>query len=112
MRFIHDNLGHPLPLGEIAAQVHLSPRHLSRLLTRYTGQPPARYITRARLDRARGLLLRSALPIKEVAAAVGYPDVHHFTRAFAAYFGCPPGALRRHPEQGHVPIIQNAGDLV
>lgn len=112
VRFIHDNLNHPLPLSEIAAQVHLSPRHFTRLFTRFTGKSPASYITHARMDRARALLLRSALPIKEVAVTVGYPDVHHFTRAFAAHYGCPPGEARRHPELGHVPIIQNPGDLV
>jgi len=112
VRFIHDNLSRPLPLVEIAAQVHLSPRHLTRLFTRFTGKSPAHYITHARMDRARGLLLRSPMPIKEVAATVGYPDVHHFTRAFAAHFGCPPGEMRRHPEQGRVSNIQHPGDLV
>jgi len=112
VRFIHDNLALPLALPDIAAQVSVSPRHLSRLLTRLTGQPPARYILRARMDRARGLLLRSELPIKEIAASVGFPDVHHFTRVFAEACGCPPGVLRKHPEMGHVPNIQNEGDLV
>lgn len=112
VRFIHDNLNRPLPLPEIAAQVYLSPRHLSRLFTRFTGKSVASYITHARMDRARGLLLRSSLPIKEVAATVGYPDVHHFTRVFTTHFGCPPGEMRRHPDQGHVPNIQHPGDLV
>ena len=112
VRFIHDNLALPLALPDIAAQANVSPRHLSRLLTRLSGQPPARYILRARMDRARGLLLHSAAPIKEIAASVGYPDVHHFTRVFADSFGCPPGVLRKHPEWGHVPNIQNEGDLV
>ena len=112
VRFIHDNLNRPLPLAEVASQVHLSPRHLSRLLRRFTGKSPAHYITHARMDRARGLLLRSQTPIKEIAATVGYPDVHHFTRAFAAHFGTPPGEMRRHPELTSVPNIQKPGDLV
>jgi len=112
VRFIHDNLSRPLPLPEIAAQVHLSPRHLSRVFARFTGKAPAHYITHARMDRARGLLLRSALPLKEIAATVGYPDIHHFTRVFTAHFGSPPGEVRRRPELCPVPIIQNPGDLV
>ena len=112
VRFIHDNLGRPLPLAEIAAQVHVSPRHLARLVTRFTGVTPAQYITHARLDRARALLRHSPLPIKEIAAAVGYPDVHHFTRVFSARYDCPPGEFRRDPERGHVPDIQRPGDLV
>jgi AraC-like DNA-binding protein/mannose-6-phosphate isomerase-like protein (cupin superfamily) len=112
VRFIHDNLSRPLPLPEIAAQVHLSPRHLSRVLRKFTGKAPAHYITHARMDRARGLLLRSALPLKEIAATVGYPDIHHFTRVFTAHFGSPPGEVRRRPELCPVLNIQNPGDLV
>ncbi len=112
VRFIHDNLSRPLPLPEIAAQVHLSPRQLSRVFTKFTGKAPARYITHARMDRARGLILRSALPLKEIAASVGYPDIHHFTRVFTAHFGSPPGEVRRHPELFPVPNVQNLGDLV
>ncbi len=114
VRFIHDNLARPLPLADIAAQAHLSPRHLARVFQAFTGSPPARYITRARMDRALGLLRQSAppLPIKEIAAAVGYPDVHHFTRAFAAHFGHPPGILRQHPEECPVLNVQKPGDLV
>ena len=112
VRFIHDNLGRPLPLPEIAAQVHVSPRHLSRLLQRFTGVPPAQYVTQARMDRARGLLSHSPLPIKEVAAQVGYPDVHHFTRAFAAHVGCPPAEFRRDPAKGRVRNVQTDGGLV
>ena len=82
VRYIHDNLNRPLSLSEIAGFVCVSPRHLSRLFTRFTGVSPATYIAHARLDRARGLLRHSALAIKEVAAAVGYPDVHHFTPGF------------------------------
>ncbi len=114
VRFIHDNLARPLPLADVAAQAHLSPRHLARVFQAFTGSPPARYITRARMDRALGLLRQSAppVPIKEIAAAVGYPDVHHFTRAFAAHFGHPPGVLRQHPEECPVPNVQKPGDLV
>ncbi len=112
VRFIHDNLARPLPLSEIAAQVSLSPRHLSRVFARFTGKAPAHYITHARMDRAAGLILRSALPLKEIAATVGYPDIHHFTRVFTAHVGSPPGEVRRHPELLPVPNIQKPGDLV
>ncbi len=112
VRFIHDNLSRPLPLPEIAAQVHVSPRHLSRLVQRFTGVSPAQYVTQARMDRARGLLSHSILPVKEVAAQVGYPDVHHFTRAFSAHVGCPPAEYRRQPESERVRNIQNDDGLV
>ena len=56
---------------------------------------PAAYIEQARMDRARTLLQRTDDPIKQVAALVGYVDVHHFTRVFTRHVGCPPGVFRR-----------------
>ncbi len=112
VRYVHDNLARPLSASEVAGQVHTSPRHLSRLFQRFTGASPAAYITHARMDRAAGLLAHTDTPIKEVAAAVGYPDVHHFTRAFAHHFGLPPGEYRRRPDSRPGPNIQKPGELV
>jgi AraC-like DNA-binding protein len=116
VRYIHDNLHRALPVAEVAAQAHVSPRHLARLMAHFTGVSPADYIERARLDRARHLLRTSTLSIKEVARAAGYGDVHHFTRVFSRRCHMPPGAYRRRgaPRLEHleVPNIQKSGALV
>jgi AraC family transcriptional regulator of arabinose operon len=95
LRYVHDNLDRRLPVSEIAAQVHVSTRHLTRLFTEYAGTSPAAYIEHARMDRARALLKDTALPIKAIAAQVGYPDVHHFTRAFCRRHNLAPAAFRK-----------------
>lgn len=110
--YINDNLYRPLSLPEVASHVHMSPRQLCRVIARFTGTSPAAYITRARLDRARGLLLKSSASIKEIAASLGYADVHYFTRLFSREFGCSPGAYRRRTEQAVVSIVQKEGALV
>jgi AraC family L-rhamnose operon transcriptional activator RhaR len=117
VRCIHDNLSRALTVPEIAAQVGVSPRHLTRLFSRVTGVPPAAYIEKARLQRARTLLLRTDDPIKQVGAQVGYDDVHHFTRAFTRLVGCPPGIFRKSRGTAATPMpdgpnIQNPGTLV
>jgi AraC family L-rhamnose operon transcriptional activator RhaR len=99
VRYIHDNLNRPISVAEIAAQVHVSPRHLTRLVESFVGVAPAAYIERARMDRAATLLTRSTMPIKEIADTIGYGTVHHFTRAFTRVQGKPPGAFRK--EGGH-----------
>jgi AraC family L-rhamnose operon transcriptional activator RhaR len=112
IRYIHDNLERPLPLPEIADHVFLSPRHLTRLFKTYAGVSPATYITRARLDRAQGLLLHTDQPIKEIATAVGYEDVHYFTRLFTRHFQRPPGSFRRQGGGPDVSKVQKIGALV
>jgi transcriptional regulator GlxA family with amidase domain len=116
VRYIHDNLHRALPVAEVAAQMHVSPRHLARLMTHYTGVSPADYIERARLDRARHLLRTSTLSLKEVAREAGYGDVHHFTRVFSRRCQMPPGEYRKRgaPRLEHldVPNIQKSGAFV
>lgn len=117
VRFIHDHLSHVLTVPEIAAQMSVSPRHLTRLVSRFTGVPPAAYIEKARIQRARTLLLRTDDPVKQVGAQVGYADVHHFTRAFTRLVGCPPGTFRKTRGAAALPIpdganIQKLGTLV
>lgn len=97
VRYVQDNLHRPLGVAEVAAHLHLSPRHLSRLFVRFTGTSPAAYVEHARMDRACALLRHGDTPIKEIAANVGYNTVHHFTRVFSRRFGCPPGAFRADP---------------
>lgn len=94
LRYVHDNLCRRVPVSELAAQMNLSPRQLARLFSCHLGISPAAYIERARLDRAKALLKGMGTPIKEVAGAVGYESVHHFSRAFSRHFGLPPGAFR------------------
>jgi AraC-like DNA-binding protein len=94
LRYIADNLDRPLPVDELARHVHLSRRQLTRLFATEVGTPPAGYVERARLDRAAALLHHSGTPIKQIAAAVGYPDVTQFTRAFTRRMGTPPGRFR------------------
>lgn len=112
VRYIHDNLNRRLTIEEIAAQIHVSPRHLSRLFARFAGTSPAIYIERARLDRAASLLRDQSTSIKEVAIQVGYPDVHHFSRVFSRHFGTPPGRFRDGGSTRHVPIVHSPGLLV
>ena len=95
IEYVSDNLNRPLPVKEIASHVGLSPRHLTRLLSEITGDAPATYVERVRMERARTLLLHSDHPIKRIAAEVGYADVHHFTRVFTRASGCAPGQYRR-----------------
>ncbi|MBC7807749.1 MAG: helix-turn-helix transcriptional regulator [Akkermansiaceae bacterium] len=105
VRYIHDNLNRPISVAEIASQVHVSPRHLTRIIESFVGVAPAAYIERARIDRAATLLARSLIPIKEIADAVGYGTVHQFTRAFTRVQGRPPGMFRR---EGGDPIRRDA----
>src|SRR5689334_6940174 len=107
----------PFSVADLAMAVNLGPSHLSRLFRKSTGRSPSRYDKDRRLDRARELLLRTCLSVKEVMGLVGWNDPSHFGREFKRRFGVGPLELRdtprveragadQHPEQTAIQEVQ------
>lgn len=57
--------------------------------------PPHRWLLKARVERAREMLEKTAESVGEIANACGFADQSHLTRTFRKLFGTPPGAWRR-----------------
>jgi AraC-like DNA-binding protein len=81
-----------LTLAQLAADAGLSRYQFLRAFTRLTGLPPHAYLLQRRVQRARRLV-RTGLPLAEVAAASGFADQPHMTRCFVRSFGLTPGAF-------------------
>ncbi len=88
-----DRLGDPPSLAEVAAGVGVSREHLVRRFAAVQGMPPMAWALQRRVARAR-TLLRGGMPPAEVAAALGFADQAHLTRAFRAAMGTTPGRYR------------------
>lgn len=80
-------------LESLADLAGLSPYHLLRSFRLRYGQPPHAFHTEARLKLAEAAL-RRGVAIAEAAAASGFADQSHLTRAFKRYRGVTPGAFR------------------
>jgi transcriptional regulator GlxA family with amidase domain len=52
------------------------------------------FVAKVRLDHARELLRTTDLPVKVVAARVGFQDRSHFSRAFRQAHGADPSQYR------------------
>lgn len=75
----------------LAEAVALSRRQLTRRLREAVGESPADFIRCFRLERAADRLDASDNPrISDVAYAVGFRTVSHFSKAFRKHFGCSP----------------------
>jgi len=74
---------------DLASQMALSPRQLTRRLKEAIGETPAALIRRLRLERA-AQLLEEEHTVSETTYAVGYQSPSHFAKAFRKHFGCPP----------------------
>lgn len=81
----------------IAQQLGLSTSHFRFLFKQATGSPFHKYVIAVRLEKARLMLLEQGLPVSQVAAAVGFAGLSHFSRAFTQRFKASPTSLRRQP---------------
>lgn len=84
------NLEQPLRLPEVASLVGSSQRQLERLFHEHTGMSAVRYYLDIRLDRARGLITQTDLPVAEVALACGFSSPQHFSRSYKERFHISP----------------------
>lgn len=84
----------PLSLRDVAAEVGLTPGHLTTVVRRRTGRTVQQWITERRLREARRLLHDTDLTVAAVAARVGFRDAGYFVRRFRAEHGVPPGRWR------------------
>ena len=92
--YLEDHFTENVSLEELATLVHLSPFYLLRVFRETVGLPPHSYLTYVRVTRARHLI-RAAMPLAEVAAAVGFTDQSHLHRHFKAVVGVTPGQYAR-----------------
>lgn len=95
------NLEQPLDIGDVARKVALSQRQLDRIFKKHAGVSPVRYYLNVRLDRARGLITQTELPILDVAIACGFGSNAQFSRTYKSRFGLPPSRDRI---EGRVPF--------
>jgi AraC-like DNA-binding protein len=88
------HFGEPLDLAALAAAVHLSPKHLSRVFREALGIAPMAYLRRHRLHWAREQLVATDAPVTAIGVEAGFKDSAHFSRAFRAEHGVSPRELR------------------
>ncbi len=97
--FIPNHYQRKLTLREIADTVNLSPWWLCHPFKNDMGTSPERFLAQIRLEKAKCLLERSFLSVREVISEVGMSDAGHFSRGSkAAYGGTPAKCRGKSPE--------------
>jgi transcriptional regulator GlxA family with amidase domain len=83
-----------LRVTQLAQISGLSVRGFHLAFREHLGQSPGTLLQRLRLDRAKGLLADSDLPMVEVARKSGYRSINTFYIAFRNAFGLTPRRFR------------------
>jgi AraC family transcriptional regulator len=93
--FVEEHLAEDISLIMLADLVRLSPYHFLRLFKRSFGEPPHRYWTGRRIERAKALLANPGASITEIAFNVGFSATSAFSAAFHRITGQRPTDYRR-----------------
>lgn len=88
--WMQENFLRPEALHALYEEIHLSPNHFRLLFRRVMGCSPQDYLQRLRLRRARHLVCDSDLPLKQIAAQVGFTDPLFFSRQYHRFWGLSP----------------------
>lgn len=92
--YIQQHPGEPHSIDRLAARAHLSPKYFSQKFKEIIGQTVRSYIVQSRIKRAEHLLHFTGLTVTEAAQALGYNDIHFFSRQFKQYTGKNPSQIR------------------
>ena len=83
-----------LSLEQLARQIGINRRKLALGFKQVFGVTVGEYYRELRLELARDMLEKQAMPVGEAAAVAGYRDAGSFTKAFRARYGSLPSTLK------------------
>jgi len=92
--WILENLDQDLSVEKLADHVAMSPRNFTRVFTRETCTPPARYVEEARLDAARQHLEQGTEGVEQIALTTGFGSSLNLRRVFERKLQLTPTEYR------------------
>ncbi len=93
--YLEAHLTHDTTLDTLSDMVSLSRSYFCRAFKASTGLPPHKWLMKARVERAKQILVEAKMSLAEVALTVGFADQAHFTRIFSRTVGHSPRAWQR-----------------
>jgi len=98
-----------LTLADLASTAGMSRTAFAKAFVDAFAQTPMDFVQKARLHRAAQLLAATELPIKVVAASLGFVSRSHFSRAFRRAYGTDPSTYRKHHDRNIIELPGNSG---
>lgn len=94
-RYMQEHLSEEISLSVLADEFHLNPQYISQLFKNEIGVGFLAYLTNIRIEKAKKLLLSTALSVTEISSLAGYSDYRVFTKVFKKTEGVTPSQFRR-----------------
>ncbi len=94
LRYIQQNY-QTVTLSSLAEAFHFSETYLSKLIHKNMGHSFTDVVRALKMERAMDFLMNTPMKVSEIAAAVGYDSVDHFSRTFRRTYGMSPQRYRQ-----------------
>jgi len=94
-KYIQENFGSAINLESISQKAGFNATYFSLLFKKETGMNFLEYLTDVRIKEAKLMLADPRKSIADVAEAVGYSDVKHFSKLFTRSTGIHPSKFRK-----------------
>ncbi|MFF3569840.1 AraC family transcriptional regulator [Nocardia jiangxiensis] len=98
LQAMHQDPASPWTVQRLGSLAGLSRSAFAQRFTATVGMPPQTYLTWWRMTLSARMLREADLPLRSVAARVGYVSEYAFAKAFKREFGTAPGHYRSAPE--------------
>ena len=89
-QFISEHVREKLTVPLVARHVDVSPSYLTALFRKNLQISPGEYVRRIKLQESKQMIREDNMNFTEIAAALQYSTVHHFSRQFKEKFGITP----------------------
>src|SRR5579872_3887443 len=101
-----------ISIGSVARATGMTRFHFIRLFKAVFGETPLQYRSRAQIEKAKDLLVRTDLSITDVCMAVGFSSLGSFSALFLRRAGMSPSEFQRRYRAGSTPRAQMPSQLI
>ena len=92
---VNQKINYPLQVNDIADEIGITSRHLSRIFKEATGESPRQYFRKLRLNAARQMILYTNEKIGEIALSVGFSSASILRSHYIDLFSLSPEEERK-----------------
>ncbi|TWW00406.1 GlxA family transcriptional regulator [Chitinophaga pinensis] len=93
--WLNERLHEPVDLSKIAENFNMSVRNLTRVLQKHTGMPPAKFIEKLRVEKARVYLEDTDMLLERIVEQCGFGNLITMRRIFLRQLAITPSDYRR-----------------
>lgn len=91
IQYIRAHLHYALSLEDVAQELNINPKYLSRLFVNHLGEKFSSFVQRERVIEAKNLLDNTERSIADISNSLGFSSQSYFIKVFTKYVGMTPG---------------------